>query len=561
MAHEIQYMFKSKRFVWIMAAVFGVVIMFQYFEFPYGGVVSSLLTAGSPQPPSSSPASLTPPTMMANTIVSAPLKTSLNKPINVSAPNLDHNFKEQSEVSGQKPFVSADNSSTKVIPTVRKSHMRPLRDTVTIPVMHDNSLTKMIPTVRKSHMRPLRDTVTIPMMHNILLHNRASVHSMKPRWSSMVDQELLYAKSQIENAGVNDMITNDDPSIYRNISRFKSSYKLMEKTLKVYIYKEGEKPIFHQPEPVLSGIYASEGWFMRNIQESRHFVTKNPKKAHLFYIPFSSRILELNLYVPGSHSKRKLVQYLKNYIDMIAGRYNFWNRTGGSDHFVVACHDWATYETRKSMDSCIRALCNSDVNKEYFELGKDVSLPETLVRSSKNPLRELGGKPPSQRSVLAFFAGRMHGNLRPILLKHWENKDPDMKIFGKLQKNNTSYVEYMKSSKYCICAKGYEVNSPRVVEAIFHECVPVIISDNFVPPFFEILNWESFSVFVQEKDIPNLKNILLAISYKRYRVMQARVKKVQKHFLWHVKPVKYDVFHMILHSIWYNRVFRVNPII
>jgi hypothetical protein len=39
----------------------------------------------------------------------------------------------------------------------------------------------------------------------------------------------------------------------------------------------------------------------------------------------------------------------------------------------------------------------------------------------------------------------------------------------------------------------------------------VIISDNFVPPFFEVLNWESFAVFVMEKDIPNLKNILLSI--------------------------------------------------
>ena len=176
MAHEIQYMFKSKRFVWIMAAVFGVVVMFQYFEFPYGGVVSSLLTAGSPQPPSSSPASLTPPTMMAHTIVSAPLKTSLNKP-NVSAANLGHIFKEPAEVSVQKPFVSADNSSTQVIPTVRKSSMRPLKDIVTIPMILDNSSTKVIPTVRKSHMRPLRDTVTIPMMRDILLHNRASVHS------------------------------------------------------------------------------------------------------------------------------------------------------------------------------------------------------------------------------------------------------------------------------------------------------------------------------------------------------------------------------------------------
>ncbi|KDO79817.1 hypothetical protein CISIN_1g025504mg [Citrus sinensis] len=247
---------------------------------------------------------------------------------------------------------------------------------------------------------------------------------------------------------------------------------------------------------------------------------------------------------------------------MISAKHNFWNRTEGADHFLVACHDWAPAETRIIMANCIRALCNSDV-KQGFVFGKDVSLPETNVLSPQNPLWAIGGKPASQRSILAFFAGSMHGYLRPILLHHWENKDPDMKIFGQMpkakgrgkRKGKTDYIQHMKSSKYCICAKGYEVHSPRVVEAIFYECVPVIISDNFVPPFFEILNWESFAVFVLERDIPNLKNILLSISEKRYRKMQMMVKKVQQHFLWHPRPVKYDIFHMILHSIWYNRVF------
>ncbi|GKA77995.1 probable glycosyltransferase [Tanacetum coccineum] len=401
--------------------------------------------------------------------------------------------------------------------------------------------------------------MTISDMHAILLNNRATIRSKKARWTSMVDQELLDARLQIKNTPIYD---NDHTlyPIYHDFSRFKRSYDLMKKTLKVYIYKEGEKPIFHQPQ--LKGIYASEGWFMKHMQESKHFATTNPREAHLFYIPFSSRTLEEKLFVPGSHGYGALIQYLNNYIHLITGKYDFWNRTDGSDHFVVACHDWATYETRKTMNSCIRALCNSDVKTENFELGKDVSLPETNVRSTNNPLRDLGGKPASQRSILAFFAGQMHGKIRPILLHHWENKDPDMKIYGDLRKSKASknYIKYMKSSKYCICAKGYEVNSPRVVEAIFYECVPVIISDNFVPPFFEILNWESFAVFVPEKDIPNLKNILLSISDERYGVMQERVKKVQQHFLWHVKPVKYDIFHMILHSIWYNRVFRVSTI-
>jgi hypothetical protein len=214
------------------------------------------------------------------------------------------------------------------------------------------------------------------------------------------------------------------------------------------------------------------------------------------------------------------------------------------------------------MANCIRALCNSDA-KEDFVYGKDASLPETYVLTQENPLRDLGGNRASKRSILAFFAGSMHGYLRPILLQHWENKDPDMKIFGRLPKvkgrGKMNYARYMKSSKYCICAKGYEVNSPRVVEAIFYECVPVIISDNFVPPFLEVLNWESFAVFVLEKDIPNLKKILLSIPAKKYRRMQMRVKRVQQHFLWHARPVKYDVFHMILHSIWYNRVFQMQP--
>ncbi|KAL0311958.1 UNVERIFIED_CONTAM: putative glycosyltransferase [Sesamum radiatum] len=405
---------------------------------------------------------------------------------------------------------------------------------------------------------PVPAVVPISEMNHMLLQSHVSYSALKPRWSSPVDQELLNTRSLIENAPIIENNSQLDVKLYRNFSAFKRSYELMEQTLKVYIYAEGERPIFHQPP--LKGIYASEGWFMKQLKSNKRFITKNPKKAHLFYLPFSSRMLEVTLYVPNSHDRKSLIEHLSNYVEMITTKYHFWNRTAGADHFLVACHDWAPSETREIMANCIRALCNADV-REGFQFGKDASLPETFVQSPRNPLRQLGGKPPSKRRILAFFAGNMHGYLRPILLKYWENKDPDMKIFGPIPKvkGQMSYAQYMKSSKYCICAKGFEVNSPRVVEAIFYECVPVIISDNFVPPFFETLNWESFAVFVLEKDIPNLKNILLSISKKRYLEMQQRVKQVQQHFLWHPRPVKYDVFHMILHSIWYNRVFQTRP--
>ncbi|KAI4316111.1 hypothetical protein L6164_024124 [Bauhinia variegata] len=366
--------------------------------------------------------------------------------------------------------------------------------------------------------------ITFSEMNVLLQQNHAPSQAVKPRRSSAVDQEILHAKSEIENAPI---ITDDSrlySPLYRNVSMFKRSYELMEKMLKVYIYQDGDNRFFHQY--LLDGIYASEGWFMKILEASKQFVTKNPGKAHLFYIPFSSRLLQQTLYVRNSHKRSNLIEYMKNYVDMIAGKYPFWNRTDGADHFVVACHDWAPAETRGRMLNCIRALCNADI-EVGFKIGKDVSLPETYVVSAENPLKNVGGNPPSQRPILAFFAGGLHGYFRPILLNYWENKDPDMKITGPLPhvRGNANYLQLMKSSKYCICARGHEVNSPRVVEAIFLECIPVIISDNFIPPFFEVLNWESFAVFVLEKDIPKLKDILLSISEEKYLEMHKRVKK------------------------------------
>lgn len=406
-------------------------------------------------------------------------------------------------------------------------------------------------TPKRSGRRP----TSISDMNAFFRQGSQFVNSVRPHWFSARDKELQKAKRQIENAPIMRDAPRIHSSIFRNYSMFKRSYELMEKILKVYVYKEGEKHIFHQP--YLRGIYASEGWFLKLMERNKQFAVRDPRKAHLFYLPFSSLKLREMLHENHFASQKDLGSHLKNYVDSIARKYRFWNRTKGADHFLVACHDWAPRFTRGNTGSCIRALCNSNIARG-FNIGKDVSLPVTYIRSAENPTKDLGGKNQTDRRILAFFAGGMHGYLRPILLQHWHNKEPDMKILGPMPRDvegKMRYREFMKSSKYCICAKGYEVHTPRVVESIYYECVPVIISDNYVPPFFEILEWESFSVFVLEKDVPNLRNILISIPEEKYKEMQNRLKIVQQYFLWHKSPVRYDLFHMILHSIWYSRVF------
>ncbi|KAL9224525.1 hypothetical protein vseg_000550 [Gypsophila vaccaria] len=408
------------------------------------------------------------------------------------------------------------------------------------------------------YVRKLRGaTVTLSQMKSMLLNGPAASTSVRRKWTSPRDHQLVSASLKIKKAPILRSFPDLHAPLFRNASVFIRSYELMERLLKIYVYKEGERPIFHQPR--LRGIYAAEGWFMKLLEKSKQFVVRDPKKAHLFYLPFSSNVMRTSL---NDHSMKDLETYLSGYVGLIKKKHRFWNRTGGADHFLVACHDWGSRITRTTMSNCIRALCNTNIARG-FTIGKDVSVPVTYIRSGNEPTRDIGGKPPAERCILAFFAGQMHGYVRPLLLKYWENKVPDMKILGPMQRDvegKAVYREYMKSSKFCICARGYDVHTPRVVESIFYECVPVIISDNYVPPFFEVLDWEAFAVFVLEKDIPNLRNILLAISEDRYFEMHLRVKLVQRHFIWHKVPEKYDLFHMILHSIWSSRVSQMTPV-
>lgn len=138
----------------------------------------------------------------------------------------------------------------------------------------------------------------------------------------------------------------------------------MEKILKIYIYPDGKRPIFHTPN--LRGIYASEGWFLKLMEENKKFVVKDPTKAHLFYLPYSSRQLELAIYVPESHDLKPLSHFLKDYVNNISSKYSFWNRTKGADHFLVACHDWVCCLHSIQLLFGISMICYSDRSLPVF---------------------------------------------------------------------------------------------------------------------------------------------------------------------------------------------------
>ncbi|XP_073066708.1 probable glycosyltransferase At5g03795 [Primulina eburnea] len=340
--------------------------------------------------------------------------------------------------------------------------------------------------------------------------------------------------------------------IYWNPLAFHRSYLEMEKQFKVYVYGEGEQPIFHNGP--CGSIYSMEGNFIYKMETTK-FRTREPENAHVFFLPFSVASIVHFIYnkSPKDHWL-PMKQTVKDYVYLVSKKYPYWNRSLGADHFMLACHDWGP-ELSKSVpwlfNNSIRALCNANMS-EGFQPSKDVSIPEiNLPGRHTNGL--IGGPSPSKRPILVFFAGGLHGPIRPILLQHWENKDQDVQVHKYLPKD-VSYLAMMRKSRYCICPSGYEVASPRMVEALYTGCVPVLIKDNYVPPFSDVLNWKSFSVEISVTEIPNLKQILTGISTRQYIRLQRRGVLARRHFEVNLHPKRYDVFHMTLHSIWLRRL-------
>ncbi|KAL1187226.1 hypothetical protein V6Z11_A01G235300 [Gossypium hirsutum] len=450
-------------------------------------------------------------------------------------------------VSGEAALNRSSNKSLDVEAQVMEIHEfdETKEDSLNITTNELNNLNISVTGVPNATIS-LNESISLPLKRNRRVRTKLD----------KLEARLQRARAAIKDAKNSSQLLDPEyvpiGPMYWDAKAFHRSYMEMEKQFKVFVYKEGEPPVFH--DGPCKSIYSMEGNFIYQMDVNTKFRTNDPEKAHAFYLPFSVAKMVQFVYLRDSRDFGPIRRTVIDYVNVVSEKYPYWNRSLGADHFMLACHDWgpeASFSNPYLGKNSIRALCNANTS-EKFNPVKDVSIPEMNLRTGKLT-GLIGGPSASRRPILAFFAGGVHGPIRPILLEHWEGKDDEIKVHKYLPKG-INYYEMMRSSKYCLCPSGYEVASPRIVEALYNGCVPVLISKSYVPPFSDVLRWKSFSVVVSVEDIPRLKEILMKISSRQYIRMQRRVLQVRRHFEFHSPPKRFDVFHMILHSIWLRRL-------
>ncbi|KAJ0013786.1 hypothetical protein Pint_20129 [Pistacia integerrima] len=351
-------------------------------------------------------------------------------------------------------------------------------------------------------------------------------------------------------------ISASDNEVYHDGDVFLKDYKEMNRSFKIYVYPHRQDDPFAnillptQEEP--TGNYASEHYF-KNVLMKSHFITEDPSEADLFYMPFSIVKMRRDprIDVPG------IPYFVRDYVFNISQRYPYWNRTGGADHFYVCCHSIGKKAAQQAASvklNAIQVVCSANYFVSAYIPRKDASMPQIWNRPQEDPQNLVS----SERNKLAFFAGRNNSPVRERVHRIWGN-DTEIRANSDWVSN---IAEEQLGSKFCLHVKGYEVNTARASDALLYGCVPVIIANHYHLPFADVVNWKSFSVVLEDGDIPSLKKILKGINSEQYLMLRRNVLQVRKHFQWHTPPVDYDAFYTTMYQLWLRRsAVRISSVV
>lgn len=92
------------------------------------------------------------------------------------------------------------------------------------------------------------------------------------------------------------------------------------------------------------------------------------------------------------------------------------------------------------------------------------------------------------------------------------------------------FMEVTKRSNFTLCPRGYGLSSYRLYEAMKLGSIPVYISDRFLLPFQDELDWNRLAVIVPECSLCFLKEILSNISYSQVQNMRSYIWKVYEDY-------------------------------
>ncbi|TRY72016.1 hypothetical protein TCAL_09607 [Tigriopus californicus] len=113
-----------------------------------------------------------------------------------------------------------------------------------------------------------------------------------------------------------------------------------------------------------------------------------------------------------------------------------------------------------------------------------------------------------------------------VVLSRCFNGGKNLKTRCRSDGSQHAYPGVMGQAEFCLVVKGVRLTQSTLMDAMHLGCIPVVVVDSLVLPFSEVLDWKRFSIRLFERNLPNVMEILNAISRQKVLELQAQVQWV-----------------------------------
>ncbi|UYV71618.1 EXT2 [Cordylochernes scorpioides] len=260
---------------------------------------------------------------------------------------------------------------------------------------------------------------------------------------------------------------------------------------------------------------------LRTVYHSRYY-TSDPAKACFFLPPLD--LLNQESIRLGPTSK-------------VLASLPHWNN--GSNHllFTLLPGGPPTYTPHLEVPTHRAINVGAGFSSWSFRRGLDVSLPvfNPNVFSPASCLTSPGGRDWLLTSSQLTLPPSIQQRVRELALDHPDSLlmvgscpsgDPAFRCRDSTLQSYP-YPALLARSKFCLVSRGGRLGQMALSDALMYGCVPVIVADNYVLPFQEVLDWKRAAVIFGEEEVGELVEHLASIPDSRVAELRS-----QACFLW-----------------------------
>ena len=182
----------------------------------------------------------------------------------------------------------------------------------------------------------------------------------------------------------------------------------------------------------------------------------------------------------------------------------------------------------KSAAEVVSATCDKGLSEQEKRLITRKN-PNLVVFKGKRYIFGIGGETRN-------FLHHIH-NDEDILIyttckhgKRWKEANDERCEEDNSKYDSVDYMSLMTNSTFCLTPRGRRLGSFRFLEALSIGCIPVVLSNDWIKPFSEIIDWNNVIVNADERSVLQIPETLRSFSRNQISRMKSKCLKVYKQY-------------------------------